>query len=533
MKKLVLNIFLILLVNPLIWSQEMELAGYPVMLDNDTVLTITTGIGAFNARARSEAITKNLLQLAKSTSFNEDSLKINHLKDYFYISHRSQTLVSISFDDTIYTGKSQAETAEIYKANIADAIKKYQEFNRLENIITRILIILGVLVGYYFIFKLFNILFRRINHRIVNNQKWVKDFNIRNYVLLDKEKFGRTIGWALKIVKIVLLIFLFYLTLPIIFVQFPVTEHIAKMLIGWVLSPFASFFRSLVAFLPNFITIIVIIFITKYINAGVNFLALEIETGKLVLPGFHPDYAKTTANLIKVLIIIFAIVAIFPYLPGSDSKIFQGISVFIGVLFSLGSSSAISNIVAGIVITYMRPFKVSDRIKFGDMLGIVIEKNLLVTRIRTTKNEDITIPNSSILSGNVINYSKAAKNEGIIIYTTVTIGYDAPWRTVHQLLIDAAWESEGIEKEPKPYVLQTSLDDFYVSYQINAYTKLPAKMPLIYSNLHQNIQDKFNEGGVEIMSPHYKTLRDGNTTTIPSDYLSENYVAPAFKVEKK
>jgi small-conductance mechanosensitive channel len=226
-------------------------------------------------------------------------------------------------------------------------------------------------------------------------------------------------------------------------------------------------------------------------------------------------------------------VVIFPYLPGSDSKIFQGVTVFLGVLFSFGSSSAISNMVAGLVITYMRPFKIGDRVKVGEITGDVVEKNLLITRIRTIKNEDITVPNSTILGGAVINYTTSSKNLGLILHTSITIGYDARWSIIHGLMIDAALATEGIMAEPKPFILQTDLNDFNVTYQVNAYTSQSHKMAVIYSNLHQNIQDKFNEAGVEIMSPHYTALRDGNTIQIPDNYKPKEYVKPGFKVENE
>ena len=238
-----------------------------------------------------------------------------------------------------------------------------------------------------------------------------------------------------------------------------------------------------------------------------------------------------TYSIVKFLLYAFMFVLIFPYLPGSDSNIFKGVSVFIGVLFSLGSSSAIANMVAGLVITYMRPFKIGDRIKIGDVTGDVVEKTLLVTRIRTIKNEVITIPNSSVLNGNTTNYSSEAIEKGLIIHTTVTIGYDVPWKDMHQALIDAALRTNLILDEPKPFVLQTSLEDFYVSYQINAYTREAGKQALIYSNLHQNIQDVCNERGIEILSPHYRAARDGNMTTIPANYLPYDYKAPSFNVK--
>ena len=200
------------------------------------------------------------------------------------------------------------------------------------------------------------------------------------------------------------------------------------------------------------------------------------------------------------------------------------------MLFSLGSTTAIANMVAGLVITYMRPFEIGDRIKIGDVTGDVVEKTLLVTRVKTPLNEVITIPNSSVLNSNTTNYSSEAMENGLIIHSTVTIGYDVPWKDIHRALIDAALRTDKVLNEPEPFVLQTSLDDFYVSYQINAYIREASKQAHIYSNLHQNIQDVCNERGIEIMSPHYRAARDGNMTTIPADYLDKDYRAPGFNV---
>jgi small-conductance mechanosensitive channel len=187
--------------------------------------------------------------------------------------------------------------------------------------------------------------------------------------------------------------------------------------------------------------------------------------------------------------------------------------------------------VAGLVITYMRPFKIGDRVRIGDITGDVVEKTMLITRIRTIKNEDITVPNSAVMSSSTINYSANANPDrpGLILHTTVTIGYDTPWKKMHQALLDAAARTEYLQREPAPFVLQTSLDDFFVSYQLNAYTKEPNKQALIYSLLHQNIQDACNEAGIEIMSPHYHSVRDGNSSTIPPDYLPHDYEAPPFR----
>ena len=247
-------------------------------------------------------------------------------------------------------------------------------------------------------------------------------------------------------------------------------------------------------------------------------------------PGFYPEWADPTYKIVRFLVLAFSAIVIFPYLPGADSPIFQGVSVFLGVLFSLGSTSAIANVVAGVVLTYMRPFKIGDRVKIADTTGDIIEKTLLVTRVRTIKNVDVTIPNAMVLGSHIINFSSSAKDAGLILHTGVTIGYDVPWRKVHDLLIAAARATPGILKQPGPFVLQTGLDDSYVSYELNAYTDQPNIMANTYSELHQSIQDKFNEARVEILSPRYSALRDGNRSTVPEDHLPKSYQPPAFRI---
>ncbi|MEG2819890.1 MAG: mechanosensitive ion channel family protein, partial [Muribaculaceae bacterium] len=254
-----------------------------------------------------------------------------------------------------------------------------------------------------------------------------------------------------------------------------------------------------------------------YIIKGIKYLASEIETEHLKISGFYPDWAQPSFQIIRFLMYAFMIAMIYPYLPGSKSGVFQGISIFVGLIVSLGSSTVIGNIIAGMVITYMRPFKIGDRIKLNDTTGNVIEKTPFVTRLRTPKNELVTIPNSFIMSSHTVNYSASARNFGLIIHTEVTIGYDAKWRQVHQLLIDAALSTKDVNKEPLPFVLETALSDNYPVYQINAYISDADKLAIISSDLHQNIQDKFNEAGVEIMSPHYYSHRNGNESTIPKE----------------
>jgi small-conductance mechanosensitive channel len=318
----------------------------------------------------------------------------------------------------------------------------------------------------------------------------------------------------------------------LLFTVFPVTKNLTNTLLGWVIDPAKSILKDLLDFLPNLFTILIVYFFTRYIIKAIKYFANEVDAGRIHITGFHQDFAKPTFNIVRFLLYAFMLVVIFPYLPGSSSPAFKGVSVFLGLLLSLGSSSAINNIIAGLVITYMRPFKIGDRIQIGDVAGDVIEKTMLVIRIRTIKNEDITVPNSTLLSSTTTNFSAHVKEQGLIIHTTVTIGYDVPWKEMHKALINAAMRTEGVLKEPPPFVLQTSLDDFFVSYQINAYIREANIQHIIYSELHQNIQDCCSEAGIEIMSPHYTSVRDGNTTSIPENYRPKDYKPDAFYVKQ-
>lgn len=360
-----------------------------------------------------------------------------------------------------------------------------------------------------------------------------KPIELGGLIIISVQKEMELLTLMAKVVMFTFVIFVAYSYITFLFSLFDFTKTWADTLITYVMTPIKVIISAIIAFIPNIFYIFIIVYVFRYLLKMVHYFFSEIDNGNLKFEGFYHELALPTYGVIRVMIIIFAAIVIFPYLPGSNSPFFQGISIFMGLLLSMGSSSAIANIVAGIVLIYMRPFKIGDRVKIADTIGDVVEKNFLVTRIRTIKNADITIPNSLVLGGHIINYSSSTKDAGLILNTTVTIGYDVPWKDVHALLINAAKVTDDILQQPAPFVLQTSLDDFYVSYELNAYTDKPGKMARTYSDLHSAIQDRFNEAGVEIMSPHYGTLRDGNETTIPASYRPQGYTPPPFGVQLK
>jgi small-conductance mechanosensitive channel len=316
----------------------------------------------------------------------------------------------------------------------------------------------------------------------------------------------------------------FLIAILILFSIFPETKNLAALLFSYIWKPIKVIGGGIVNYIPNLFTIIVIVLVFRYLIRFIRYITNQIKEERLKINGFYADWAQPTYRIIRFLLYAFMLAMIYPYLPGADSGEFKGISVFLGLIVSLGSSTVIGNILAGLVITYMRPFKLGDRIKLNDTIGFVVEKSALVTRLRTPKNELVTIPNSFMMSSQTTNYSESARNLGLIIHTEVTIGYDVPWRKVHQLLIEAAKATSGLSCDPEPFVLETALSDFYPVYQINAYVKDAAQLNQLYSALYQNIQDKFMAANVEILSPHYTSFRNGNKSTVPETEGEELHI---------
>jgi len=507
--------------------------GYPVLgLSDDTLFLVYSKIGASTPQERAVSISRKIKKLYQDDFLVVDSISVVKAENTYDIVSGEIIIMSISENDALWHGKSMPELADDIIVIIRNSIIAERKENSILKLFLRVGLVILVLALAWLIFRTIGKGHDRFLEFLASRkEQWFKSFTHKGYTFLSGEQKMQVVLFLVKGLRWFVYALLLYFTLPILFSIFPFSQTWAAALFNLVWSPLKGVLLSVWQYLPKLFSIIVIYFVMRYFIRFVKYLFSEIESGKLKISGFHEDWAMPTFSIVKFLLYAFMFVLIFPLLPNSESNIFKGVSVFIGVLFSLGSTSAISNMVAGLVITYMRPFKIGDRIKIGDVAGDVLEKTLLVTRLKTIKNEIITIPNSAVLSGNTINFSSEAIESGLIVHTTVTIGYDVPWKEMHKALIDAALRTEMILSEPNPFVLQTSLEDFYVSYQINAYTKEASKQALIYSNLHQNIQDVCNERGIEILSPHYQAARDGNMTTIPSDYLPKDYEAPGFNIK--
>jgi small-conductance mechanosensitive channel len=372
--------------------------------------------------------------------------------------------------------------------------------------IVRLGMALAILAAQALIFRLLWKLFNSLSLRVTESGKdKIKPLTIKKIKVLSTQQIIDFALVLLRILKYVVSGFLLFLTIPIEFSLFPATRHLATTIFGYIFNPLKDIIISAIKYIPNLFTIVIIVVVTHYVIKLLKFFSTQIAKGRLVLNGFYADWAEPTYKILQVLLWAFTVAIAYPYLPGSESRVFQGVSVFVGLIFSLGSSSAIGNLVAGLVITYMRPFKIGDRVQIKETTGFVVEKNLMVVRIRTHKNEYVTFPNVLILGSSITNYNTSSGDdaEGLILYAEVTFGYATPWEKVHEILINAALATDYVQKKPMPFVLQTGLDNFFARYQINCYTKEVDKVPKIYASLYEHIQNGFHEAGMDMTCANY------------------------------
>ncbi|MFT6801014.1 MAG: small-conductance mechanosensitive channel [Salibacteraceae bacterium] len=504
-----------------------------VVFQGDSLWPIYLSFGPDSPKFRTKTLISklNLISFFKiSNTF--DSLSVKTENQEIQVLVRGELFFNVTANDAIILNTTPEELANFYIATLRGHSSAEALLNNNRDILWRIGKVFFVVFILISLVKFLNLGFRKTNRIIISFKgNKLKGLNIKGFEIINDAQVVKLSLFLARIFRLFVVLFLISMSLPIIFGLFPWTESLADTLIGYFLNPIQEYFWLFIHYIPNIISIFIISYIGHFILKFTRYLADEVENGNLIINGFYQDWAKPTFNLIRFGLYIIMLIFIFPFLPGSGSPIFKGVSVFVGILITMGSSSSVNNVVAGLVLTYMRPFKKGDRIKVDDILGFVTEKTMLVTRLRTSKQEIITIPNSKILNTNIINYSiSIQENDGVVVHSTITIGYDVPWRKVHKALLKATEGIETISQDPIPFVLQTSLDDYYVAYEINAYVTNVKTIIGTQSKLHENIQDVFRDEGIEILSPHYRSYRSGEKITIPK-IVKEDFTYKADQVD--
>ena len=471
-----------------------------------------SGISSVTAEARVETMQRRLKRSAKSPLISTENFSIHHDDKIgaSTIMHDAEVLCVIWETDAALNKTPRKQLAEEWHEILANSIDQWRQDRTAAKLVRSSIFAVIASIIYLIIWFIIRKIFKKemtFVERKFSGKQTLK--------LLDGDSIVTINSNIMKTIRFLIMMTVFIVYLNIVLSFFPWTFNLSAKLFELISTPVMNFGHALVDNLPNLFAIGVIVAITHYILKGFKHMFEQIGEGKVRIKGFYQDCADTTYSLIRMVIIVFAAVVAWPYIPGSGSPAFKGISIFMGVLVSLGSSSAMGNIFGGLMLTYMRSFSPGDFVKINDMRGTVMQRRTFSTRLKTPTNEIISIPNAAVSANPIVNYSRMTKSIGVNIGTAVTIGYDVPWRKVHALLLKSAEGVQDVLEEPAPTILQLGLEDFYVKYRLVVSTKNPAGKFRILSNLHQNIQDNFAKAGVEIMSPHYQDNRGSGESTIP------------------
>jgi small-conductance mechanosensitive channel len=506
-------------------------AAAPVRFRGRVLFDVTVPLGELSAQQRADAIEQRLVRAFAAPDLAVDSLRTRNTAQAVDVFIGPEFVLSVTDADAHPLGRTRRQLAADRLVTLRGLLA--------EDIAARswqaLLVSVGWSVVVLAVAAAAGVLLSRLLTRAARTllhlaRRRARDVRVAGVRLVSFRQTLLFISRAMGTLRWLALLIIAWLALDSVLMRFPWTQGFASAVSEVVGQGLSWAVAGVVAFLPNLLYLAIIVLGTRYLLVLLRFVMNSLVSSTAQFANFPPEWVQPTYQILRFFVIALALVLAFPYLPGSDSRAFQGVSVFVGVLLSLGSTAAIANIVAGIVLVYMRAIRPGERVRIGETTGDVLACELLAVKLRTIKNVDVAIPNVLALSGHILNYSRQAAAGRLILNTSVTIGYDAPWQQVEELLLAAARATPGVAAEPAPFVLRTGLDDFYVRHEVNVCTREAQAMARIYSDLHANILDRFHAAGVEIMSPHYTALRDGNRAAVPAATLPADYQPPLFGV---
>ena len=484
--------------------------GVPLIIEDDTLLVVYASLGGDDPVHRVASIERKILQIGKSLKMTTDTMRIFESEYTADIMSGEQVVMRVSDLDGLWQGMSRRELAEQNMRIIGLEIERLQAEYGLEAKLQGLgwAVFLVVVQVVFFILTVRFI--RHLRRRIIDGFGGkIKPLVIKGYTLLNVHQWKRILLLLARVLQVFLVIVQLFISLPLLFSIFPETEKFTWNMVNYVWSPLRDIALSVIMYFPNIVKIVVIIYVVHWLLRAIRHVADELQAGNLKIDGFYQDWAQPTYHIIRIFVIAFSVVVIWPLLPGSESGVFKGVSIFVAALFSLGSTTTIGNLISGIIITYMRPFLIGDFVRIDGREGVVVEKNAFITRLKDIKGNIVTVPNNSILSQQTVNYSAALRHgEGTIVHSDFTFTYVVPRETIEQYLLEGAARCERLMKDPKPFVLVTALEDFYTRYEINAYTQEAEQLFEVYSELHKHIVDVFREHHLNPTSSHFVSVKE-------------------------
>jgi small-conductance mechanosensitive channel len=480
----------------------------PVVVDGITLFSVR-GASAYPAEKRAQEIVDRIVAVAQNPAIATNTLRLEEQPDATYIMAGGRRITAVVDADAVPEGISRKVLAQVLLSRITEAIDTFRRERAPAVLVKHALYALAATI----LLAVAIYVARRIRRRTRLNvaaryRDRIRGVRIQSFQIIGTEQLWRAFKGVEQLLWLSVLLTACFVYLEFVLSLFPWTQGLANNLFSVLITPLRTMGVGLLQFIPNLVFLLVLFVVTRYLLMLMRLVFAAVENGAITLGDFDRAWAQPTYRLVRAGVIAFALVVAYPYIPGSSSQAFKGISLFAGVLLSLGSTSLIGNIIAGYTLTYRRTFKIGDRVKIGEHVGIVDQARVMATFLRTFKNELVVVPNSKVISEEVINYSALAQRGGVILHTTVGIGYDVPWRQVEAMLLEAAARTTGLMREPRPFILQTTLGDFAVTYEINGYCDQPLRLGVICTELHRNILDTFNEYGVQIMTPAYESDPD-------------------------
>ena len=480
-------------------------AAAAVVFHGDTLFAPRVALGPVTAADRVAAALRHL-ETAWAGRAAGDSVWIAPLPEGSEIGIGSVALFAVLPGDSVAPGTVAARV----QAHWASPPEPASWSGILLAALRALVALVGALLAWRLLLRLGHRVKRMILPAIT---RWVRDLKVGDFTLVRGRAIRRTAEWLVDLPLWAAVALLLYLATSYGLLQFPATQELGRGLGRTLLATVGGLLLRAAEVVPDLLLAAVLLLGMRAVVRLSNAFFEAIEDGTLELPAIHPDVARPTRKLVAVLLWLFALVLVYPLLPGSDSSVFKGVSIFLGVLVSLGSTGVVANAMSGLVVMYSRAFKPGDYIEVDATQGEVLELGMLATKLRTPKHVEVTIPNAVLVTHGVRNYSRLAEERGVLLQTTVTLGYDTPWRTIHETLVAAARQVPGVRQEPAPFVLQTALNDFHVSYELNVHVDDPIETPRILDALHAQIQDGCNAAGIEILSPAFQVRRSGPADT--------------------
>jgi small-conductance mechanosensitive channel len=479
----------------------------PLVLWNQPITTFRSSFAGQNPQERAAQAAERIQALppgSESAEIKFEPAKIGNEEGVAFSTNSQQLFVLTAGDlapDSKQTLSAEAQTVATALRTALRARVDQWQWSSLLMSIARVLIATLIFLGLLWLWRQIRIsFFKRLEATALLPERRLHPFaiDLRMHILQG----GRA---AIRLISAAVVLVLGYLWLVYSLEQFPYTLPWGEKLGAFLTQLLLDLGWGALAAIPGLAVVVIIFLIARWCVHLINAVFREIEKGRLSLPWLEKETARTTQTLLIVAVWLFALVVAYPYIPGSDTAAFKAVSVLIGVMIALGSTSLINQIISGLFVVYSKSVKSGDYVRVGEVEGEVINIGSLATKLRTPRQEEITLPHSLLVGTATTNYSRLAEKEGMVITVSVTIGYDVPWRQVYALLLLGASRTPGVRQEPPPSVLQRELSDFYVQYQLLAHLEEGSSRAVVLSELHAQIQDAFNEHGTQIMSPHFET----------------------------